>query len=366
MRVDLQQLKDAGLYDPAAPGADERRELLEFLSSEGCSIAEMQIADSRGRLFALAGDRRIKPIVGLLSLREAGVRLEVDPDHLAHVWRMLGLRVKDLDLPTVTESDLEALQTYLDIEALVGHDTAHAFARVVGVSLARVTDAVSAGMRVGVNSISISRSGSELVTAKAFSELTKLVPRVGQLLDTLHRQHLDATRAHFETIDRDGTDGVSLRCGVGFADLSGFTRLSSQLSITELSRVLNMFEDEATHTINENDGRIVKFLGDAVMWVSAEPQDLVQIAHGLTHHKKATESGIEVRAGIAYGSVLVQDGDYFGTPVNLASRLVALAQPGQVLLAGDLISHLDHATVDELDVVELRGFDEPVTPYALK
>ena len=365
--MDLQQLEQAGLYDPAAEDADARLELIEFLESEGCTVEEMALAHSRGRLFALAGDRRIRPLVGLLSMREAGQKLETDPHKLAHVWQTFGLTVQDVDTPVMTERDLDALQTYLDVEGFLGEDMAHAFARVVGGALARVTEAVSSAMRTGVQAISVHRSGSELVTAKAFSELTKLVPRVGAALDSLHRQHLEATRQHFEGIDRDGTDGVAFRCGVGFADLSGFTSLSQQLPISQLSRVLNTFEESATHTVQEHHGRIVKFLGDAVMWVSAEPNDLVAIAQALVTHAAAVQSGIQVRAGIAYGSVLAQDGDYFGTPVNLASRLVANAEPGQVLAPADLVEHLgdDWSAVPGEPVV-LRGFTDPVQVYSLE
>ena len=358
-------MKDAGLYDPAAEGADERRELLEFLLSEGCTVEEMQAADARNRLFALAGDRRIRPLVGLLSMREAGARLETDPVKLAHVWQTFGLTVQDVETPVLTDADVEALQTYQQIEAFLGEEMAHAFARVVGGAMARITEAVGAAMRTGVESVSLYRSGSEVVTAKTYNEITKLVPRVGAALDALHRQHLEATRTHFEDIDNDGTDGVAFRCGVGFADLSGFTAMSQQLPIGQLSQVLNAFEEGATHTVHEHRGRIVKFLGDAVMWVSAQPQDLVAIAHALVTHPMSVESGIQVRAGIAYGSVLAQDGDYFGASVNLASRLVASAEPGQVLAAAEVVEQLDAACFEEQQPLPLRGYADPVTPFAL-
>jgi class 3 adenylate cyclase len=119
--------------------------------------------------------------------------------------------------------------------------------------------------------------------------------------------------------------------------------------------------------VQEHHGRIVKFLGDAVMWVSAEPNDLVAIAQALVTHAAAVQSGIQVRAGIAYGSVLAQDGDYFGTPVNLASRLVANAEPGQVLAPADLVEHLgDDWSAVRGEPVVLRGFHEPVEVYSLE
>jgi class 3 adenylate cyclase len=186
------------------------------------------------------------------------------------------------------------------------------------------------------------------------------------MLDTLHRQHLEATRVHFEDIDHAHAERTAFMCGIGFADLSGFTKLSQQLPLAALSEVLSIFEETAMDTVHSRGGRVVKFLGDAVMWVSADPDDLVQIAFDLVTHPRAAAAEIDVRAGLAFGSVLAQDGDYFGTPVNLASRLVSVAEPGQVLGAGELVDLLTaqwYAVPDQPQV--LRGFDDPVTPYVL-
>jgi class 3 adenylate cyclase len=194
--------------------------------------------------------------------------------------------------------------------------------------------------------------------------VTQLVPRFGRMLDTMHRQHLEATRVHFEVMDIG--DRASFRCGVGFADLSGFTRMAHQVGLQELSQVLSVFEETATDVVHARGGRVVKFLGDAVMWVSAEPEHLVRIACDLAHHPRAAAVGIEVRSGVAYGRVLAQDGDYFGTPVNLASRLASVAEPGQVLGSHDLLDVLGSGwEASPREPTQLRGFDEPVTPFAL-
>ena len=362
--MDLELLKGAGLYDPADPNAAERRELLQYLHEQGCTLEEMQAAHAQGRLFALAGDRRIRPLVGLLSLREAATRLETDPHVLRRVWRTFGLPDHGVDAEVLTDADVEAMQTFLDVRTFLGEETALAVARVAGASIARITEAESSAMRMGMDAIDISRSGSEVVTARAYDQVTRLVPRIGQMLDALHRQHLEATRVHFEQVDIG--DRAAFRCGVGFADLSGFTALARQLPLPMLSRVLSVFEEAATETVQARGGRIVKFLGDAVMWVSADPHDLVAIAHALVTHPLAAAEGIEVRAGVAHGRVLAQDGDYFGTPVNLASRLVAAAEAGQVLSAGELVEELrDGWAATPGDPVVLRGFDDPVTPYLL-
>lgn len=364
--MDLEAFRAAGLHDPTLPGADERRRLLEFLAAEGCTVEEMQVAHARGRLFALAGDRRIRPLVGLRTLREAADKLGVEPAFLSRTWRTFGLPDQGVDAALLTDEDIEALQTFIDVRAFLGDDTAFGVARVVGAAIARITEAESSAMRSGMKVIDIGVSGDEVVTARAYSAVTQLVPRIGQMLDAMHRQHLEATRVHFEDIDREVEDRAAFRCGVGFADLSGFTRLAQQLALGELSQVLSVFEETATDTVHAKHGRIVKFLGDAVMWVSAHPDELVQIACDLAHHPRAAAAGIEVRSGVAYGRVLAQDGDYFGIPVNLASRLTTVAKPGQVLGSGDLIDVLGPSwSAHPGEPLQLRGFDTMVTPFAL-
>lgn len=364
--TDLDALRAAGLYEPTAPGADERRRLLDFLLGEGCTIEEMQLAHSRGRLFALAGDRRIRPLVGLSTLREAADQLAADPEVVARAWRTFGLPVGGLDVPLLTPADIEGLKTFLEVREFLGEETALGISRVAGAAIARITEAESSAMRSGMKVIDVGVTGDEEVTARAYDQVTRLVPRIGRMLDALHRQHLEATRVHFEGIDREVEDRAAFRCGVGFADLSGFTRLSQQLALGDLAQVLSVFEETASDTVQARGGRIVKFLGDAVMWVSAEPHDLVSIASDLTKHPRAEAAGIEVRAGVAYGRVLAQDGDYFGPSVNLAARLVAIADPGHVLAAGELVEVLQSGWLAVPGIpTQLRGFDDLVTPYSL-
>ncbi|MGZ6792975.1 MAG: adenylate cyclase regulatory domain-containing protein, partial [Mycobacteriales bacterium] len=232
--MDLEALRTAGLYDDAAPGAAERLALLAFLDEEGCSVEEMRLAHAQGRLFALAGDRRIRPLVGLLTLREAATSLGAEPALLARAWRTFGLPDPGLDTAVVTAGDVEALRTFLDVRVMLGDDTALGVARVAGAALARITEAETAAMRTAMEAVDVALTGDELVTARAYASVTQLVPRLGQMLDALHRQHLEATRLHFEGIDAQRGERATFRCGIGFADLSGFTRLSQERSFAEL------------------------------------------------------------------------------------------------------------------------------------
>ena len=154
-------------------------------------------------------------------------------------------------------------------------------------------------------------------------------------------------------------------CGIGFADLTGFTSLTQRLTPTELSELLVEFAGAVNDVVLADGGRIVKFIGDEVMWVSSTPEQLAKVAFDLVEHPGAREAGLQVRAGLAYGQVLAIAGDYFGNPVNLAARLAAAASPGQVLVSTDVRDELAGWPAIPQEPLVLKGFDTPVTAYDL-
>lgn len=361
--MDAASWQAAGLYDPAAPNAADRLALLEFLTEQGCDLEEMVEAQARDRLFALAGDRMIRPARPRYDCVSAADELGTSPEIVSKAWRSFGLPTPSE--PVLGEQDLQSLRTWMLVRDLLGEEAATGLARVLGSGAARLAEAEAAAMRSGVVGAAVdrARTGSELVTARAFADVTTLVPQIGTVLDSVHRHHIEAARRHFELV---APTPDAVRCGVGFADLSGFTAMSSAMPMTALSKLLATFEDVTAETVHELGGRVVKFLGDAVMYGAPSVPVLARIALALVTHPKAAAADLQVRAGIAYGDVLAQDGDYFGPPVNLASRLVAIAAPGEVLAAPAVVPllDLDH-TAAEREPQVLRGIAEPVTPHAV-
>jgi class 3 adenylate cyclase len=358
--VDAAQWREAGLYDPGADNAADRLALLQFLAEQGCDLEEMLEADARDRLFALAGDRLIRPAKPRYDCESAARELETDPATVSRAWRSFGLPAPTE--PVLGQQDLDALRTWLIVRDLLGAEAALALARVLGSGVARLAEAEAAAMRSGLGtSIDRGQTGSESVTARAYADVTTLVPRIGVVLDSVHRHHIEAARRHFELV---APTPDTVRCGVGFADLSGFTAMSQSMPLPELSKLLAAFEDAATDTVHDGGGRVVKFLGDAVMYVAPTAATVADIACRLVDHPRAHEASLGVRAGIAYGDVLAQDGDYFGPPVNLAARLVAAAEPGEVLASPTTAPLLgqDHVAT-ELEPRLLRGIDLPIAPY---
>jgi class 3 adenylate cyclase len=145
-------------------------------------------------------------------------------------------------------------------------------------------------------------------------------------------------RTHFERVIRDSSANVV--CGVGFADLWGFTALTQTLTPAELSMLLNEFSATVSDVVHANGGRVVKFIGDEVMWVSSTPEQLATAAVDLVNHPKAGEAG-------------------------LAARLVAAAAPGQILASQPLRAELPDWDATVQDPLTLKGFDAPVTAYEL-
>ncbi|WP_083410629.1 adenylate/guanylate cyclase domain-containing protein [Mycolicibacterium rutilum] len=356
--VDLDALHAAGVVD-----AHRRAALIEYLDSLGFTAEEMVEAERRGRLFGLAGDALQWSGRPTLSLRAAAEQLGVPVDDLTQVWRALGLPVSDPDAPALSDADVDALRSWRSITATAGPEAALNFVRIVGATMARLAEASSTMIRIAEPNLLMTHTHDELTTARAYRSVAELIPGISALMDSVWRHHITSARAYFENVIHDAS--ASVTCGVGFADLSGFTAMTQRLTPTELSDLLVEFGGEVSDVVHAAGGRVVKFIGDEVMWVTTSPEQLVVIAADLVGYERAREAGLRVRAGLGYGLVLAIGGDYFGTPVNLAARLVSAAEPGQVLAGAEIRAALPDRPAVELDPLTLKGFEEPVTAYDL-
>jgi class 3 adenylate cyclase len=358
--VDVGDYAAAGLYDENAPDAVQRLELLEYLVEEGCTLEEMVAANGRGRLFALTGDRIVIPGRDQYSLSEVADRTGSDIETVCKIWRALGFVDPGAHERVACEADVAAIQTVVEMVELIGLTSVIGLCRVVAASLARVSDAVSSAVRSQVPMLALEAADSEIATARAFGQVATFVPRVGVALDALFRHHLESARMNWERSDSgDLATSSAMRVGVGFADLAGFTGLTESLSLPELSSLLTVFEEVADDVVREHQGRVVKYIGDAVMYVTFDAVSAVRVAQGLL--TAARIRGMQARAGVAAGTVLSLEGDYFGPVVNLAARLAAMAEAGEVLVTSDVAARLDgELGTEALGAREVRGFTRPV------
>lgn len=356
--VDFDALEAAGIAD-----ARGRAPLIEYLDGLGFTAEEMVDAEKRGRLFGLAGDVLQSSGPPTYSLRTAADVLGLTVADVEHAWAALGLTVAGPDVPALSQADVDGLATWAEMRAALGDDAATGLLRVIGSGMARQSEAISSMIRAGSPDIQLDYSRNELATARAYRAAATFVPRIGAMVDAVHRHHLMNTRAYFEHIVRDRSSNVL--CGIGFADLSGFTALTRMLTTPQLSALLNEFGATTSDVVHATGGRVVKFIGDEVMWVAPTPQALAQTAANLVQHPRAREAHLQVRAGLDYGTVLATGGDYFGNPVNLAARLVSVAEPGQVLVSAALQAALPDWPAVIQEPLTLKGFDDPVRAYAL-
>jgi class 3 adenylate cyclase len=296
-------------------------------------------------------------------LRTAAEALGHPLAHIQQAWAVLGLTVADADQVALSQADVDGLRTWSDLRSMAGPEASLGVLRVLGAAMARFAEAESSAIRAGVPTIQIDFTADELTTAQAFTGVAAFVPRIGALIDAVHRQHLDSARTYFEGVVRDTS--ATVVCGVGFVDLSGFTSLTQLLAPDELSGLLSAFNATVSEVVHADGGRVVKFIGDAVMWVSRTAPQLATVAADLVEHPKARDAGLQVRAGLAYGPILALDGDYFGNSVNLAARLVAAAEPGQILAPADVREQLPDWSAAHARPLILRGFADPVPAYAL-
>jgi class 3 adenylate cyclase len=337
--VDLGEYEAAGLYDPASPEADQRRELLAFLESQGCSLEEMIAANQRGRLFALAGDRQIIPDRDQYSLADVAADVGMSLTDVHAIWRALGMVTPPDDEPVASAADVEAIRLVSEMAGLLGLSGVLGIARVIAASLTRIAEATATAVRGQLPTLAIEASGSEAATARTFAGVAGYVPRMGHALDAFFRHHLEAARMNWERSDsRDLLDSGGLRAAVGFADLSGFTGMTEGLSMPELTSLLTVFEEVADDIVRAEEGRVVKFIGDAVMYVAHDAPAGVRIAQNLI--EAARIRGMNARAGVTIGVVLPLEGDFFGPVVNLAARLVGMAEPGEILVTHEVVDRL--------------------------
>ncbi len=356
--LDFAELEAAGIANPR-----ERADLIKYLDGLGFTVDEMVEAERRGRLFGLAGDVLQWSGRPTYTVQTAAEELGLSAEDVAHAWALLGLTVAGPEVPVLSRADVDALSTWVALKAVVGEDGAFGLLRVLGAAMARLAEAESTMIRAGTPDIQMTYSNDELATAQAYRSVAEFVPRIGALIDVVHRHHLTSARTYFEGVLRDTS--ATVVCGIGFADLSSFTALTQALTPAQLSELLTEFGATVADVVHADGGRVVKFIGDAVMWVCSSPERLAKAAVDLVDHPRAREEGLQVRAGLAYGTVLAINGDYFGIPVNLAARLVAAAAPGQILAAAELHDELPDWPAVAHGSLTLKGFDDPVTAFEL-
>ncbi|MFD0683781.1 adenylate/guanylate cyclase domain-containing protein [Actinomadura fibrosa] len=277
----------------------------------------------------------------------------VSEDYALRIWQALGFPTPTDDEVAFTDGDVDALREIRELlgNDLVDEDLVLQLVRAVGQTMGRLASWLGDVWlkRLGDEYPPDEPVTSEIVTA-ALAATEELRPAFERLLLHGWRRQLAAAgmRAAATTAaaSADPAAGVA-NLAVGFADVVSFTRLSRQLDGDALAAFVMRFETVAGEIVAERGGRVVKTLGDEILFVASDPGAAAEIGLKIAERFNEDPDFPKVRVGMAYGEVILRLGDVFGTPVNLAARLTATAYPGTVLIDAALASALpDGASYD--------------------
>lgn len=355
-----------GLLDGVEGQArEDRLTLLRQLHGEGVPLGELREAVAAGRLTLLPVERGIAGEDTRYTPREIAEISEAELALLQRASAALGIPYPDPDERSLSENDLEAahrVKAFLD--AGLPEDGILQVARTIGMATARIAEA---NRELIVRTL-MQPGDTERDLALRFAGAAE------HMLPIFEPTLLYAARAHLlEQIRRDvigtadlesGELGATNEFAICFADLVGFTKLGEEIAPEELGHVAGRLE-ELANEVAESPVRLVKTIGDAAMLVSADVEPMIEAALRLIEAaEEAGEDFPQIRAGIAFGPVLLRSGDYYGRPVNLASRITGVARPGSVLVD----RAAKHAAPDAFDYSfagerRLKGFDARVKLY---
>lgn len=261
-----------------------------------------------------------------LTRRQVAEASGVPLDVAEELWGQLGFPHTDDADVAFTERDVEALRATSQLVALgiLEPDSQAALVRTWGRSFARLAEwqvSLLAGIALA----------DEDPQARLDQLVTEVLPRVGDLQDYIWRRHLESAAQRLLPTVESASEQTPT--AVVFADIVGYTSQSKNLDETELVDLIEVFEDETTRAVVAAGGRVIKTIGDEVLFVVDDALGATEVALLLTGRgDDDADEFPRVRAGIAYGPVTRRLGDVFGPTVNIASRLTSIARPGTVLV----------------------------------
>ena len=313
----------------------ENARLVDYLLRHGLKWEELLDEARHNRLPQLVLSQALGGRGGLTRdevVRRSGVNVEL----AVSIWRALGAAAPaDLDEPVYTSAEVEALRLIAAMSTIYTEDDLTEVTSVVGRAMHEVAEAMLELFRRRIASPFAEAGGGELEMMLRMATLIDVtVPTVSPLLELALRRQLESS-SRSETILRyeaaTGGLGAEVVQAVGFADIVGFTAASSRLSALEVSHMAETLLRCAEVAFQADKVRIVKSIGDAVMFTA--PDILAACSAAAKLLKEASGAGLPpLRIGVAYGPMLRAYADYFGRTVNIASRLSEVGPSGEILL----------------------------------
>jgi adenylate cyclase len=347
-----------------SPAAAAHARTVARLRERGHSLDEIKEATDQGRLAYGLLEDLFPPGDRVYTVHDVAEETGLEPELIERVWLSMGFSKQELD--SLTEEDMQALRWVASV--LSAGFPLVAFlqlTRVYGQSLSQIADAETRLFHIYVHEPLMREGVPSLEMAEEMADLGRdLLPLASPIMDYIHQRYLayfseQDVVGHMEAdVDGDIAHG-RVKVAIAFADLAGYTRYVEEEGEEEALSYVERFIDAVGDTLPEG-ARVLKTIGDEVMVVGQDTASLVDWAVGFSRLYRDERPA--PRIGLNAGPVLYRDGDYFGREVNLASRVVARARGGEVLVTGQVLDELrdtGHLNVDNIGQVKLKGFSEP-------
>lgn len=326
-------IEASGLLDGLDGAArTERAELIGWLLAEGFTVDQIRASFMP---MLLAARRVLGEDGSYVSARETCEKTGIDLELLQRLQRAIGLpTVDDPDAAVHSRADAEAAaygQRFIELG--IEPDQLVQITRLLADGLSRAAEV----MRYAGLATILEPTATELTIAKNSKMLvSEAAPLLGPMIQEMLRlqlRHLLETEAITASEMAEGQRLPGARLvSIAFADLVGFTRLGEAVPPQDLERLAHRLAD-LTHEAAVPPVRFIKTIGDEVMLVSAEPVPLLEAMMTLVEATEGDDEYPRLRAGMATGMAVSRAGDWFGSPVNLASRVTGAARPGSVLVS---------------------------------
>ncbi|TIC84549.1 adenylate/guanylate cyclase domain-containing protein [Nocardioides sp. GY 10127] len=293
----------------------------------------------------------------------------VPPEQARRLWRALGFPEYGEDVAAFLPSDAEAVRTLGEVtrSGLLSFDLAVNLTRALGQTMSRLADWEVSAMVQRVEEMQASAPDQRSRVDAAIELVSGFSKPFEDLLIYAWRRHLAAAAGRIEALGSEDSDLHSVTQSVGFADIVGFTALSNTLTQEKIGDLVELFEVRCADVVAAQRGRVIKSIGDSVLFVNDDPERAYDTAEGIINVIGRDPRMPDVRVGLATGLVVMRMGDVFGPPVNMAARLTNVARRNRIIVDATTADHLppDRFETRRMAARPVRGFGI-VEPLAVR
>ncbi|MCL8025257.1 adenylate/guanylate cyclase domain-containing protein [Nocardioides bruguierae] len=293
----------------------------------------------------------------------------VPSDQARRLWRALGFPEYADDVAAFLPSDAEAVRTLGEVtrSGLLSFDLAVNLTRALGQTMARLADWEVSAMVQRVEEIQATDPEHGSRVDAALELVSGFTKPFEELLIYAWRRHLAAAAGRIEALGSEDADLHTVSQTIGFADIVGFTALSNTLTQERIGDLVELFETRCADVVSSQRGRIIKSIGDSVLFVNDDVERAYDTAEGIINVIGRDSRMPDVRVGLATGSVVMRMGDVFGPPVNMAARLTNVARRNRIIVDAETAERLpdDRFETRHLAARPVRGFGI-VEPLAVR